>query len=269
MKINIRGKPMQNILELKDVSYSYHSMDGETPALSHLSFAVRSGEFLAVIGPSGCGKSTLLNLISGLIKPSSGKIFLYGQEPGNAFAHIGYMLQHDHLFEWRSIYSNVLLGLEIQHHLTPQKKKKAKDLLDTYGLGEFKDARPSELSGGMRQRAALIRTLVLEPDILLLDEPFSALDYQTRIQVGDDIGKIIRKEKKTALLVTHDLSEAVSLADRILVLSCRPAILKKDMLLHFENGQTEPLKRRNAPEFKQYFNEIWKELDQTEGGETV
>lgn len=255
---------MENILELKNVSYSYHSLDGETNALEHLSFSIRDGEFIAIVGPSGCGKSTLLNIISGLLAPSSGEVLLHGQEFGKSNTHIGYMLQHDHLFEWRTIYSNVLLGLEIQHNLNHHTRKKANALLHNYGLFDFKDAHPSELSGGMRQRAALIRTLVLEPDILLLDEPFSALDYQTRIQVGDDIGRIIRKENKTAILVTHDLSEAVSLGDRILVLSKRPAVLKKEIVLHFKEEENEPLQRRNAAEFKQYFNEVWKELNKDE-----
>lgn len=255
---------MENILELQNVSYAYHSLDGETNALDHLSFSIRDGEFIAIVGPSGCGKSTLLNIISGLLAPSSGKVLLHGQEYGKTNTHIGYMLQHDHLFEWRTIYSNVLLGLEIQHNLNSRTRKKANDLLHDYGLIDFKEAHPSELSGGMRQRAALIRTLVLEPDLLLLDEPFSALDYQTRIQVGDDIGRIIRKENKTAILVTHDLSEAVSLGDRILVLSERPAILKKEVPLHFREEENEPLQRRNAAEFKHYFNEVWKELNKNE-----
>lgn len=171
------------------------------------------------------------------------------------------MLQHDELFEWRTIYNNVILGLEVQHMLTARTKAKAHDLLDMYGLKKFENSRPSELSGGMRQRAALIRTLVLEPDLLLLDEPFSALDYQTRLNVGDDIGQIIRKEEKSAILVTHDLSEAISLADRVIILSKRPAVMKQTIPLIFDLEQDTPLNRRNAPEFKTYFNLIWKELN--------
>ena len=174
------------------------------------------------------------------------------------------MLQKDELLEWRTVYHNVLLGLEIQHMMTAKTKQKARDLLVDYGLGQFANVRPSELSGGMRQRAALIRTLVLEPDILLLDEPFSALDYQTRLNVSDDIGQIIRREKKTALLVTHDLAEAVSLADRILVLSCRPASIRQTVNITFEKPVMTPMERRNAPEFKTYFNLIWKELNPDE-----
>ncbi len=178
--------------------------------------------------------------------------------------NIGYMLQHDHLFEWRTIYKNILLGLEIQHMLSAKSKARADELLETYGLKQFAGARPSELSGGMRQRAALIRTLVLEPDILLLDEPFSALDYQTRLSVGDDIGQIIRDEHKTAILVTHDLSEAVSLADRVIILTNRPATINKIVPVSFTLEKDTPLLRRNAPEFKNYFNIIWKELNQNE-----
>ena len=174
------------------------------------------------------------------------------------------MLQHDELFEWRTIYNNVILGLEVQHMLTARTKERAHELLDLYGLRQFETSRPSELSGGMRQRAALIRTLVLEPDLLLLDEPFSALDYQTRLTVGDDIGQIIRKEGKSALLVTHDLSEAISLADRVIILSGRPAAIRQTIPLIFDLSEDTPLNRRNAPEFKTYFNLIWKELNTDE-----
>ena len=171
------------------------------------------------------------------------------------------MLQHDQLFEWRTIYHNVLLGLEIQHTLSARTREKAHELLDTYGLKQFENSRPSELSGGMRQRAALVRTLILEPDILLLDEPFSALDYQTRLRVGDDIGQILKKEKKTAILVTHDLSEAISLADRIIILTSRPATVHQTVPLIFNLEDDTPLNRRNAQEFKNYFSLIWKELN--------
>lgn len=252
---------MEHVLELKDINYSYHTKEGETEVLNDISFSLNEGEFVSIVGPSGCGKSTLLSIISGLIKPESGSIKLYGKELKESTTNIGYMLQRDHLFEWRTIYNNVILGLEIQHMLTATAKKKANDLLDLYGLDHFANSRPSELSGGMRQRAALIRTLVLEPDILLLDEPFSALDYQTRLTVGDDIGQIIKKEKKTAILVTHDLSEAISLGDRVIILSGRPASICQTIPLKFASGDDTPLGRRNAPEFKTYFNLIWGELN--------
>ena len=251
-------------LEVSHLCYSYHTMEGETEALSNLSFQVQTGEFLAVVGPSGCGKSTLLSLICGLLKPDSGRILLDGQPVLEGDTRIGYMLQKDHLFEWRTIRSNACLGLEIQKKMDPDHEKKVEELLKAYGLGNFAEARPSELSGGMRQRAALIRTLALEPDLLLLDEPFSALDYQTRLQVGDDIGQIIRNEGKSALLVTHDLSEAISLADRVIVLSNRPATIKQTIPLLFHLEHDTPLNRRSAPEFKNYFNLIWKELNEDE-----
>lgn len=255
---------MTQILELKNINYSYHTLDGETKALSDISFALTSGEFTAVVGPSGCGKSTLLSLIAGLMKPESGEIFLNGEPLTENCSKIGYMLQHDHLFEWRTVYRNVFLGLEIRGALTAESKRKAESLLEQYGLLPFAHARPSELSGGMRQRAALIRTLILEPELLLLDEPFSALDYQTRLTVSDDIGQIIRRSGKTALLVTHDLSEAVSISDRVIILSERPASIARIVPIAFALEKDTPLNRRNAPEFKNYFNEIWKELNHNE-----
>lgn len=251
---------MEPILEFIHVYFSYHSVHGETPALCDISLSVNSGEFLAIVGPSGCGKTTLLSLISGLLAPEAGEIRLFGKSQGTSGANIGYMLQRDHLFEWRTVYDNVLLGLEIRHSLTQDSRHSVDSMLDTYGLSAFKDSPPSSLSGGMRQRAALIRTLALEPDILLLDEPFSALDYQTRLEVGDDIGSIIRKEHKTAVLVTHDLSEAITLADRIVILSHRPARIRKILTLDFEETCDSPLKRRSSPKFSGYFEEIWKEL---------
>ena len=243
------------------MSYAYHTKNGETYALSDLSFQVQSGEFIAIVGPSGCGKSTLLSLISGLLRAESGAVLLNGKEAETFQKNTGYMLQKDHLLEWRTIYQNAILGLEIRKEKSPEKLIYIEEMLKTYGLDRFRDAYPSQLSGGMRQRAALIRTLVLEPELLLLDEPFSALDYQTRLQVGDDIGQIIRNEGKSALLVTHDLSEAISLADRVIVLSSRPATIRQTIPLIFRLEHDTPLKRRSTPEFKNYFNLIWKELN--------
>ena len=250
------------LLTLSDINYSYHELSGETKALENISFTVNPGEFIAIVGPSGCGKSTLLSMIAGLLVPGSGSLTLNGSPISSVRSKIGYMLQKDHLFEWRTILSNVLLGLEIHKNVNEAARAKALELLKTYGLEEFADAKPSQLSGGMRQRAALIRTLVLEPELLLLDEPFSALDYQTRLMVADDIWKIIKKEQKTAILVTHDLSEAVSMADRVLILSKRPGRLMKEVPIIFENLESvSPMVRRNAKEFKSYFNLIWKELN--------
>lgn len=249
-------------MELQNVSYSYHSKNGETFALSDISFQVRQGEFIALVGPSGCGKSTLLSLISGLILPEDGKILLEGESDHSFQEKIGYMLQRDHLFEWRTIYRNVVLGLEIQHKLNDESKARIDKMLMDYGLYKFRNARPGELSGGMRQRAALIRTLALEPELLLLDEPFSALDFQTRLSVCDDVYGILRREKKTAILVTHDLSEAVSMADRVIVLSARPARVKSILQIQFAETALTPFERRNMPEFKEYFNLLWKELNE-------
>ena len=255
---------MTPILELRNINYSYHTPEGETKALADISFSLSPGEFTAVVGPSGCGKSTLLSLIAGLMRPESGEIFLDGAPLTENSSKIGYMLQHDHLFEWRSVYRNVVLGLEISGTLTAETRSEAEQLLEQYGLLPFARSRPSELSGGMRQRAALIRTLLLKPELLLLDEPFSALDYQTRLTVSDDIGQIIRSSGKTALLVTHDLSEAVSLSDRVVILSKRPASITRIVPITFALEKDTPLNRRNAPEFKNYFNEIWKELNHDE-----
>lgn len=244
---------MRPIVSLDNVSLRYHSVSGETPAVSHLNLEVASGEFLCIVGPSGCGKSSILSMLAGLIQPSEGRIHINGE--------IGYMLQKDYLLEWRTIRSNALLGLEIQKKLTEENIAYVDTLLEQYGLGEFKEHYPYQLSGGMRQRAALIRTLAIRPDILLLDEPFSALDYQTRLSVSDEIGSIIRREGKTAILVSHDISEAISLSDRVAVLSGRPARLKKIYPIRLSIEEYSPMKAREAPEFREYFNAIWKELD--------
>ena len=244
---------MRPIVSLEDVSLRYHSVNGETLAVSNLNLSVQAGEFLSIVGPSGCGKSSLLSMLAGLITPSHGKISVDGE--------IGYMLQKDYLLEWRTIRNNALLGLEIQNKLTPDNIAFVEALLDQYGLSDFKEHYLYQLSGGMRQRVALIRTLAIRPDILLLDEPFSALDYQTRLSVSDEIGSIIRKEGKTAILVSHDISEAISLADRVVVLSSRPAQVKRIYDIHLSIDEYSPIKAREAPEFREYFNAIWKELD--------
>ena len=245
---------MKNILEFQQVDYSYHSMDGEIPALENVSFTVGEKEFLVIVCPSGYGKSTLLDLVFGLIRPESGII---DSDPHS----VGYMLQKDHLFGWRTIENNIMLGLEIQHKLNPETRAYASELLQKYGLYDFRKKGPAELSGGMRQRAALIRTLVTKPTLLLLDEPFSALDYQTRLNVADDIGSIIRREEKSAILVTHDLSEAISMGDRILVLSARPGTVIRTIDLDFD-PKLSSIERRETDAFKRYFSELWKEMNQ-------
>ena len=247
-------------LDVNGVSYSYHTREGETLALSDISFSVNPGEFVAVVGPSGCGKSTLLSLISGLISPEKGEIRIDGTPLPEASPAIGYMLQKDHLFEWRTILSNAALGLEIQKRLNAAAKSQVREMLAAYGLRGFESARPSELAGGMRQRAALIRTLALKPDVLLLDEPFSALDYQTRLHAADEVTGIIRSEQKTAILVTHDISEAIACSDRVLVLSKRPAVLKNTYPIQLDGAKT-PFQARESADFHCYFNQIWKDLD--------
>ena len=246
----------QPVLQCKNVCFSYHNLTGETHALMNISFQAQKGEFIAIVGPSGCGKSTLLSLIAGLNKAESGEILIKqdGKNP------IGYMLQQDHLFEWRTIKSNILLGPEINKTLSKEKEELALKLLNDYGLYKFKDKKPGELSGGMKQRAALIRTMVMEPELLLLDEPFSALDYQTRLMVSADIGHIIKKAGITAILITHDLAEAISLSDRIIVLTKRPATVKKEIPISLTLPDDSLLAARNAPEFHDYFSLLWKEI---------
>lgn len=253
------------LLTLDKLSYTYHTISGETKALDNISFQINPGEFVAIVGPSGCGKSTLLNIIAGQITTYHGSLHFHdavfsSKDEASGHLNIGYMLQHDHLFPWYSIYQNVCLGLEINHVMTEENINHVLSLLKKYGLYDFKDQKPSQLSGGMRQRAALIRTLALNPPLLLLDEPFSALDYQTRLQVSGDIGKIIREHHKTAILVTHNLSEAISLADKIIVLTKRPATIKKIVPISLTITDSSPLGYRSAPEFNEYFNEIWEDL---------
>ena len=214
------------ILSFDNVSLFYQSPESETHALDNLSFSVGEGEFVSIVGPSGCGKTTILSLISGLLSPSNGKIFVAGKEVNGRMDEVGYMLQRDQLFDWRCIRENVRLGLEIKKTKSPSALAYADELLEKYGLSEFAKSYPRQLSGGMRQRVALIRTLVFRPKILLLDEPFSALDFQTRLNVCEDVSSIIRSENKTAILVTHDISEAVAMSDRVIVLSARPATVK-------------------------------------------
>ena len=252
------------ILTLKNIGYSYHSIQAQTHVLHNISFHINEGEFVAIVGPSGCGKSTLLSIIAGLLSPEEGTISFSNPNGSLSFPKVGYMLQRDHLFEWRTIYQNAILGLEINNQLTQESKNYVLQLLQDYDLLPFKDKRPSELSGGMKQRAALIRTLALNPQLLLLDEPFSALDYQTRLNVSADICRIIRSKKRTALLITHDLSEAISLADRVIVLSKRPSTVKMEVDIRLTASGDGPLSARNAPEFQSYFNLLWEALSNEE-----
>ena len=247
------------ILAFDGVRMMYNTRTKETLAAENMSFSIYEGEFVAVIGPSGCGKTTVLSLAAGLLSPSAGSVCVRGKKVHRGMPCFGYMLQKNELFPWRTVEQNLFLPLEIKKINTPENRKRALSLAEKYGLGGFLKSMPDQLSGGMRQRAALIRTLAAQPEILLLDEPFSALDYQTRLNVCDDVYNIIRSEKKTAMLVTHDISEAISVADRILVLSARPAHVVAVHELNF--GDTVPLKRREMPEFSRWFETLWKELN--------
>jgi len=252
---------MNKILELKDVSLTYQTLKDEITAIKDLSFYCNKGDFVSIIGPSGCGKTSILSLIAGLIKQSSGTINLFFENSNGIEQNerLGYMLQKDELFPWRTIEKNVYLPLEIKGKLNASTKSYAESLLKKYGLFEFKNNYPDQLSGGMRQRAALIRTLVPNPELLLLDEPFSALDFQTRLSVCDDVYKIIKAEKKTAVLVTHDISEAISMSDIIIVLSGRPAKVKS---IYKPNLIADtPLQRRECKDFSSWFEKLWKELN--------
>ena len=245
---------MDKILTITNLEKSFHTRDGEIKALESVSFDVREKEFISIVGPSGCGKSTILSILAGLEEKSKGEINFSKDYT------IGYMLQNDSLFEWRTVLENCLLGLEITNQLTKENKEYVINLLKTYGLEEFIDSYPSRLSGGMRQRVALIRTLATKPDILLLDEAMSALDYQSRLAISDDIYKIIKKEGKTAIMVTHDIAEAISMSDRIIVLSKRPATVKKVYEINMQNKST-PIHNRKCKEFASYYDEIWRDLD--------
>lgn len=249
------SKNWDNILVIENLTKIYHSKDGETLAIKDLNLNIKEGEFVAIVGPSGCGKSTLLSILCNLENKSDGNIILPKQD-----LKLGYMLQEDTLFPWLNILDNSLLGLKIQKNITKENKEKVIKLLETYGLKDFIKKYPNNLSGGMRQRVALIRTLATEPDILLLDEAFSALDYQTRLTVSDDVWKIIKKEKKTTIMITHDVAEAISMADRVIVLTSRPAKVKKIYTIELTD-KSSPMNNRKCPEFSKYYDLIWKDID--------
>lgn len=242
------------IMKIINLKKDYYNQNGEIEAITNFTYNVEKGKFIAIVGPSGCGKSTLLSIIGGLEELTSGKI----ETKDNL--KIGYMLQEDALFPWKTILDNCLLGLEINKKIDYKNKERVIKLLKKYGLKNFINKYPNELSGGMRQRAALIRTLAINPDILLLDEPFSALDYQTRLSVSDDVFNIVKEENKTLIIVTHDLAEAISIADEIIIMSNRPSRIKKIIKIDMENKST-PINNRKQEEFAKYYDEIWKEID--------
>ncbi len=243
-----------DILKIKNLKKIYHTKKEEILAVKDFSLNLKKGEFVSIVGPSGCGKSTILSILCGLITSSGGQIEI------NNNTNIGYMLQDDSLLQFRTILNNCLLGLELKNEINKENINYVIELLKTYGLEEFINSYPNNLSGGMRQRVALIRTLATKPDILLLDEPFSALDYQTRLAVSDDVYKIIKQEKKSAIMVTHDLAEAISMSDRVIVLSKRPSTIKKIYEINLTNKST-PIKNRRAKEFSDYYEMIWKDID--------
>lgn len=251
---------MKEILEIRNISKTYQHKNGELLAIKDVNFKVKEGEFISIIGPSGCGKSTILSIIAGLEQKTKGEIYIEGESIDEISSKIGYMLQRDCLLEWRTIYDNVMFGLEIKKIKNKENIQYAEELLKKYGLYEFKDKFPNQLSGGMRQRVALIRTLAVRPKILLLDEAFSALDYQTRIKVTVDIYKILKKEKITTIMVTHDITEAISMADRVIVLTKRPGTIKTIHDINFDIENRTPLNCREMPVFSKYFNTLWKEL---------
>ncbi len=245
---------MKNILKIKNLKKIYHTKTQEIMAVKDFSFDIKKGDFIAIVGPSGCGKSTILSILCGLEKKSDGIINLDKNEK------IGYMLQQDSLFEWRNILNNCLLGLEINNTLNEDSKNKVINLLTTYGLKDFIYSYPDNLSGGMRQRVALIRTLATNPTLLLLDEPFSALDYQSRLSISDDIYTILKKEGKSMIMVTHDIAEAISMCDKVIVLSNRPAVIKSVYDINLENRST-PINNRKDKNFSYYYDAIWKDID--------
>jgi len=243
-----------SILKIKNLKKIYHTKKEEILAVDDFSFELKDGEFVALVGPSGCGKSTILQIVCGLDEKSDGEIEI------NKNLKIGFMPQGDSLFNWRNVFKNCLLGLEVSNQLTEKNKKYVSNLLETYGLKEFINSYPNNLSGGMRQRVSLIRTLATGPDILLMDEPFSALDYQSRLAISDDVYRIIKKEKKSAIMVTHDISEAISMADRVIVLSQRPSVIKNIYEINLENRST-PINNRKDKNFAYYYDLIWKDID--------
>lgn len=247
------------VVKIENLNLIYQSTKDETTALEDISFEIAEKEFVSIVGPSGCGKTTILSLISGLIKPTKGNVVVAGKSPNPKENFCGYMFQRDNLLPWRNIEKNIFLGLEIKKQLTKERKNYAINLAEKYGLKDFLKKYPNELSGGMRQRVALIRTLALKPELLLLDEPFSALDYQTRLNLCDDIFNIIKSENKTAILVTHDIQEAISMSDKIIVLTSRPAKIKSIHILDFDKDLT-PFQRRDSSKAKKLFSTIWQEI---------
>ena len=251
---------MPEKIKIENIEKKYLSVKGETMALQGINLSIKKNQFISIVGPSGCGKTTLLSIISGLIPPDNGRVLINDKEIKGICEKIGYMLQEDYLFEWRTVYQNVKLALEIKGMVDDSTEYKIMNLLKSYGIADFSDYYPNDLSGGMRQRVALARTLATDPEILLLDEPFSALDYQTKLTLEQEMANILNETPKTVVLVTHDIAEAISMSDRVIILSKRPGRIKKIVNIEFL-GDLTPLEKRNKKKFQDYFDAIWKELD--------
>lgn len=252
---------MQTAIQAQNVSHVYVSKNRATLAVDNIGFTVKPGEFVSLIGPSGCGKTTLLSQIAGLIRPTQGEVRLFGDPVAGPSPRIGYMLQQDYLFPWRTILDNAMIGLELRGTLSADKKRYVLQLLDEMGLAGFHEAMPHQLSGGMRQRVALVRTLATEPDVLLLDEPFSALDYQTKLNLEELVAKTLRRTGKTALLVTHDITEAIAMSDRIVVLQPRPGRIRRELKVPEPIRAELPLTARESRGFRELFRDIWSEFE--------
>jgi NitT/TauT family transport system ATP-binding protein len=257
----ITPSPAGPVMQVADLSVVFNQgTPGEVIAFRNVTFELGQEEILAIVGPSGCGKSTLFNVIAGLHSPTSGHVVVKGQLVEDSTGHVGYMLQKDLLLPWRSVLSNVVLGLEVKGVPRQQAEERARKLITRYGLGGFEDAKPATLSGGMRQRVAFMRTLALDPDVVLLDEPFSALDFQTRLLLQREVTETIRRERKSAILVTHDIGEAITMANRVLVLSARPGRVRSIHLIELPQLR-DPVSIRREPAYLRHFETIWGELD--------
>ncbi|WP_238123011.1 MULTISPECIES: ABC transporter ATP-binding protein [unclassified Xanthobacter] len=249
------------VLRATDVGVTFPGAKGPVEAIRKVDFELYEGETLAIVGPSGCGKSTLFNAISGLLKPTRGHIEVDGVTVEDATGHVGYMLQKDLLLPWRTVMENVVLGLEVRGVATARAEAIAQELITAYGLAGFEHAKPATLSGGMRQRVAIMRTLAFDPKVILLDEPFSALDFQTRLLLQADVARIIAERGKSAILVTHDIGEAIAMADRVLVLSLRPSVVRAVHEIALPKTERDPVALRAHPEFNALFSRIWADLE--------
>ncbi|AXI09827.1 spermidine/putrescine ABC transporter ATP-binding protein [Oceanobacillus zhaokaii] len=258
-----------SFLTLEHVSHHYFSKNGFTKALDNISFSVKEGEFISLLGPSGCGKSTILSIIAGIMKQTAGDVFLQHKSISNNDLSIGYMLQQDYLFPWKTIIDNILLGPKIQNQHTEETRSRALELLEVVGLANVAEKYPSALSGGMRQRVALVRTLINDPKLLLLDEPFSALDYQTKLKLENLVAKLFKTYHKTAILVTHDIGEAIAMSDRVFIMNANPGSIARVFEVPIELRNETPILVRKHQKYQLLFDKIWEELDKKESASKV